>query len=107
MTPKKVSDFMTADTLGARLRRERRAREDPQPMVAALLEVSQASLSRYERGHIIPPPSTHRAIARYLGIGVDEVRRLVERQQLSERRAELLGEVSDVERRLAALSDDD
>ena len=84
------------------LRSHRRAAEDPQERVAELSGAKQATVSRWEQGTLFPEPSTNRALARYLGMPVADLRALIERSELEAERANLARKLSAVDKRLSA-----
>jgi len=62
------------------------------------------TVSRWELGQLSAEPETHRALARYLGMPVAELRALVERSERESERAMLAKKLSVVEARLRAFS---
>lgn len=91
------------EPFGEQLRLTRLSRHDSQRDLAAVLGVSNLTVSRVERGLYPPPPSTHRALSRYLGISISELRRLIEADQLAAREAALEAELEKVRSRRASL----
>jgi transcriptional regulator with XRE-family HTH domain len=89
-------------TFGRYLRFVRRAREFNQSDVAALLNVTQVSVSKWEGEEAVPSPEHHLALSRFLRIPVSEVRDRVERQVLEQRAAKLRRELAAVDKRLRA-----
>ena len=89
-------------TFGRYLRFVRRAQELNQSDVAALLNVTQVSISKWEAEEAVPSPEHHLALSRLLRIPVSEVRDRVERQVLEQRAAKLRRGLAATEQRLNA-----
>jgi transcriptional regulator with XRE-family HTH domain len=79
--------------LGEMLRRQRRSRGQTQNQAAAIFGRAQSTYHRWETGEHAPEPEQLRAIADYVGLGVDEVLELVyggeEQPELDEPSVEL------------------
>jgi transcriptional regulator with XRE-family HTH domain len=62
-----------AQTLGARIRRQRRSRDLTQAAVAEALGVARQSLSAYEQGRALPPIDKVSALCAVLAITPNEL----------------------------------
>lgn len=89
-------------TFGKFLRRVRRAREITQADIALLVGVTQVTESRWEAEELAPAAEHHAALARFLHVPVADVREMVLRQQLEQKRARLRRDLSAVEGQIHA-----
>lgn len=78
------------------LRMARLRRHESQETAASKMGIGQMQLSRIERRLRYPDPPQYKGIARYLGVSVNELKRLVEDEQLAAREAVLKAELDQI-----------
>jgi transcriptional regulator with XRE-family HTH domain len=87
------------------LRRHRRELEDSQMHVAALCGVRQPTIARWEAGTAVPEDEhAERALARYLGLPVSDLRRIIEHDRLRAERDALQRRLTEVDARIRTFS---